>query len=132
MPRTSLVPLTTALNHLAVNKRHLNLSIMIVGHKLTDYDPKLRCNASLIFVFKPKNMKETEIIRNEFLGCNANEMSDLIDYVYKGRYDFMIIDQTLRKGGEYIVFRNFNKLNIIKDNANIYNAEKTTEESESK
>jgi GTPase SAR1 family protein len=106
-------PLTTQLNMLSKNRRHKNLSIIIIGHKLIDYDPALRNNSSLIILFKPKNNKEMELVRTEFLNKSLNDMRDIMDYVYKTRHDFMIIDQSLRKSGNFEIFRNFNKLTIM-------------------
>jgi len=105
-------PLTTQLNILCKNRRHKNLSIWIISHKIIDMDPALRNNASLIFLFKPKNGKEIDIVRNEFLNINITDLRELMSYIYKTKHDFMLIDQTLRKDGDFIIFKNFNQIDF--------------------
>ena len=55
------------LTQLVKNRRHLNLSIWVVGHKVTDLSPALRSNANLIFLFKPKTTREIETIQSEYM-----------------------------------------------------------------
>lgn len=108
-------PLETRLNILTKNRRHMNLSIWIVGHKIVDFCPSLRCNASLLMLFKPKGHKEWETIRTEFLNMSMDEARLLTDYIYKTKHDFMLIDTSLRETGDFVFFKNFNKLKITKD-----------------
>lgn len=127
-------PLATRLNILVKNRRHMNLSIWIIGHKIVDFDPALRCNASLLFLFKPKGHKEWETLRTEYWNMNLDDAREITDYVFSSRHDFMLIDTSLRETGDFLFYKNFNKLNIIKDDEkkskdNI-NKEENAEESE--
>jgi hypothetical protein len=98
------------LNQLVKNRRHLNLSIWIVGHKVTDLSPALRSNANLLFIFKGKTNKEIETIQSEYMMMPKKEADELMRAAYKNRFDFMLIDTSLRSGSDFIFFRNFNQL----------------------
>jgi hypothetical protein len=103
------------LTQLVKNRRHLNLSIWVVGHRVIDLSPALRSNANLIFLFKPKTNKEIETIQSEYMMMPKKEADELMRAAYKDRYDFMLIDTSLRSGSEFLFFRNFNQLKFEKD-----------------
>jgi hypothetical protein len=42
------------------------------------------------------------------------QVLELFSFVYRGKFDFMIIDFTQRKKPEYQYFRNFNEIEIEK------------------
>jgi hypothetical protein len=103
------------LTQLVKNRRHLNLSIWVVGHRVIDLSPALRSNANLIFLFKPKTNKEIETIQSEYMMMPKKEADELMRAAYKDRFDFMLIDTSLRSGSDFIFFRNFNQLKFEKD-----------------
>jgi hypothetical protein len=94
------------LNQLIKNRRHKNLSIWIVGHKVTDL-------ASMIFAFKPKTNREIETIQSEYMMMPKKKADELMAAAYKGRYDFLLIDTSLRKNADFNFYRNYNKLEFI-------------------
>jgi len=98
------------LNQLIKNRRHLNLSIWIVTHKVTDAPPSMRSNANLIFLFKPKTNKEVLTIQEEYMMMPKTRATELMDAAYKDRYDFLLIDTSLRAGSEFRFYRNYNEL----------------------
>jgi molybdopterin-guanine dinucleotide biosynthesis protein len=103
------------LNQLIKNRRHRNLSVWVVGHKITDFSPALRSNASMIFAFKAKTNKEIVSIMEEFMLMDKKEAQKLLDAVWVGRHDFLIIDTSLRVSGDFRFFRNFNEMKIDKN-----------------
>ena len=105
------------LNQIIKNRRHKNLSIWIIGHKVTDMNPSLRSNANMIFVFKAKTNKEIETIQNEYMLMPRKEANDIFNVVYKTRYDFLLIDMSLRKSSDFKFYRNFNEL-VFEDEEN--------------
>jgi hypothetical protein len=105
------------LTQLVKNRRHLNLSIWVVGHKVTDLSPALRSNANLIYLFKPKTLKEIDAIQSEFMMMPKKEADELMKAAYKDRFDFMLIDTSLRSGSEFLFYRNYNQL-IFQDEKN--------------
>jgi hypothetical protein len=125
-------PLTVQLNMLVKNRRQRNVSIWIVGHKITDFEPALRCNASLIFLFQPKGKKEIETIHHEFLNMNIEEVRELLEYVYKEKHTFLLIDMTLRNGGNIEFYKNFNKLNITNEDNKKYSVNNIDAENKDK
>ena len=98
------------LTQLVKNRRHLNLSIWVVTHKVIDAPPALRSNANLLFIFKGKTNKETETIQSEYMMMPKAQADELMKTAYQDRYDFMLIDTSLRTGSEFRFFRNFNEL----------------------
>ena len=98
------------LNQLIKNRRHLNLSIWIVTHKVTDAPPSLRSNANLIFLFKPKTTREINTIQEEYMMMTKSRADEIMNAAYKDRYDFLLIDTSLRKGSEFRFFKNYNEL----------------------
>lgn len=100
------------LTQLAKNRRHLNLSIWIVNHRIYDSPPALRTNASMLFLFKPKSKKELEILVTEFMMMSNAQAHELLKHVFQGKHDFLLIDQSLRRSGNFEFFRNFNHLEI--------------------
>ena len=103
------------LNQIIKNRRHKNLSIIVVAHKATDLSPALRSNASLIFLFKPKTMREINTIQEEFMMMPKKDADELMNAAYKDRYDFLLIDASLRKGADFLFYRNYNLLKIDKN-----------------
>jgi len=100
------------LNKLVKNRRHFNVSFIIISHKITDYGTSLRNNANLIFIFRPKSKREYDMITTEFMMRPANECKEILDHIYQGKHDFMLIDQSLRRSSQFEFFRNFDRLLI--------------------
>lgn len=100
------------LNKLVKNRRHFNVSLIIISHKITDYGTALRNNANLIFIFRPKSKREYDMITNEFMMRPAPECKQIIDHIYQGKHDFMLIDQSLRNNSQFNFHRNFDRLMI--------------------
>ena len=103
------------LTQLVKNRRHINLSIWVIGHRVIDLSPALRSNANLLFIFKGKTNKEIETIQSEYMLMPKKEADELMRAAYKDRFDFMLIDTSLRSGSDFIFFRNFNQLKFEKD-----------------
>ena len=106
------------LNQTIKNRRHKNLSIWIVGHKVTDLAPSLRSNASMIILFKPKTNKEINTIQEEYMLMPKKEADEIMKVAYQGRYDFLMIDASLRNGADFDFYRNFNKLEFEEEDKN--------------
>jgi len=98
------------LNQLIKNRRHLNLSIWIVTHKSTDASPALRSNANLIFLFRPKTTREIDTIQSEYMMMPKSRADEIMNAAYKDRYDFLLIDTSLRTGSDFRYFRNYSEL----------------------
>ena len=67
----------------------------------------------LIFIKKPKTNKELNAIYEEFMMIDRKKFNDLIEFIYRSTYDFMIIDQTMRESPNFEFFRNFNKIKFL-------------------
>jgi hypothetical protein len=69
----------------------------------------------MIFAFKPKTNKEIETIQTEYMMMPKKKAEELMAAAYKGRYDFLLIDTSLRKNADFNFYRNYNKLEFIED-----------------
>tara|TARA_R100000935_G_scaffold14_1_gene92 strand:+ start:641 stop:1450 length:810 start_codon:yes stop_codon:yes gene_type:complete len=98
------------LNQIIKNRRHKNLSIWIIGHRIVDFGTGLRTNASMIYVFAPKTNKEIETIQSEYMLMPKKEAEEIFKVTFKTRYDFLLIDTSLRNSAKFEFYRNFNKL----------------------
>lgn len=126
------------LGQLLQNRRHIagGLSAIFITQKLKDCPTNIRNNINMLITFKPKNKPEYESIIKEYLNMKADEARELFNYVFQDKNDFLIIDMTLRKGGDFLFFRNFNLIEIINKNKisnnNINNGEEREERKENK
>ena len=84
---------------------------------MTDLSPALRSNANLLFIFKGKTNREIETIQSEYMMMPKKQADELMKAAYKNRYDFMLIDTSLRSGSDFVFYRNYNKL-IFEDDKN--------------
>tara|TARA_R110002110_G_scaffold15301_3_gene69056 strand:- start:288 stop:827 length:540 start_codon:yes stop_codon:yes gene_type:complete len=104
------------LNQIIKNRRHMNLSIWIVGHKATDLSPSLRSNANMLFLFKPKSMKEKIAIQEEYMMMAKKDADAVMSAAYKTRFDFLLIDTSLRSSADFLFYRNYNLLEFEDEN----------------
>lgn len=98
------------LNQTIKNRRHKNLSVWIITHKVTDAAPSLRSNANMIVLFRPKTNKEKTAIQEEYMLLPKKEAEEIFDAAFKTRFDFLLIDASLREGPDFKFYRNFNEL----------------------
>lgn len=110
-------PLENRLVNLANNRRHKNLSIIYITQVFNQSPVGLRKNLNLLFIFKPKTKKEMDSLIDDYFMLDRKQVIKLFDFVYKTRYDFMIIDFTLRENPDIEYFRNFNKVLIYNKDA---------------
>lgn len=94
------------------NRRHLGLNIIIITQVFNQLPPQIRKNLNLLFIFKPKTKQELESLIKDYFIMNKEKVLDLFDFVFKSRYDFLIIDFTLRTSANTEYFRNYNKVII--------------------
>lgn len=102
----------STLNKIVKNRRHNNLSLIIISHKITDYSPSLRNNSNLIFIFKPKSKREYDMIMSEFMMRPIDENRAILNHIYRDKHDFLLIDQSLRKSSQFEFCRNYDRLII--------------------
>ena len=105
------------LNQIIKNRRHKNLSVWIIGHRVNDFSPSLRSNANMIFCFSPKTRREIDTIQSEFMLMPTSESNEIFNATFKTRFDFLLIDTSLRQSADFRFFRNFNEL-VFEDEEN--------------
>ncbi len=94
------------LNELAMNRRHLNLSIVLLVQYIVSAPACLRSQYSGIIIFKPPK-KDYERINQEFLNMKKNDMIGFFDFVFQNKHDQLFIDTD-----NEAFYKNLQKINI--------------------
>ena len=102
----------THLTKLLQNRRHKNLTCIILVQAYRQLPTQIRNNANAIFLFRPKTMQEQEAVCSELLPIHKRDSLNLFNFVFDGKYNHMMIDQTLKKSSKYRFFKNFEEIII--------------------
>ena len=97
--------------NLLQNRRHLGyggVSVISIVQSVVQVAPQHRNNLSHLITFRPKNIKEEERIYTEFVNQPSKFMNDFFNYFFKDKYDFMLIDLTLRDSANFLFYRKYN------------------------
>jgi len=103
--------------NLLQNRRHLGyggVSVISIVQSVVQVAPQHRNNLSHLITFKPKNKKEEERIYTEFVNQPNKFMDDFFNYFFQDKYDFMLIDLTLRDNPDFIFYRKYNRVDFNK------------------
>ena len=93
---------------LYLNRRHLKLSIISIGHSLTGKGAlpyTIRKNCSHLILFKPSS--SLDILNTDYLGLPRDKFKELMNYVYKKPHDHLMLELNTNK-----MYKNFNPLSI--------------------
>lgn len=107
--------------NLLQNRRHLGLggvSIISIVQSIVQVAPQHRNNLSHLITFRPKNKKEEERIYREFVNQPQKFMDDFFNYFFQDKYDFMLIDLTLRDSANFLFYRKYNQVLFKKADQN--------------
>ena len=99
--------------NLLQNRRHLGyggVSIISIVQSVVQVAPQHRNNLSHLITFKPKNTREEERIYGEFVNEPKKFMNSFFKYFFQDKYDFMLIDLTLRNSSNFVFYRKYNKV----------------------
>lgn len=94
---------------LIYNRRHIGggVSIIITSQVFNKIPAEIRKVATLLFMYKTTNKQEKESIFNDFINITKNEYENILNYCWKDKHDFIMIDCN---NGEF--YNGFNKLYI--------------------
>ena len=98
------------LTRLLQNRRHRNLTCIIIVQKWTMIPTGIRSNANVIFLFRPKTMQEQETITGDLLPVHKRDSIDLFNFIFDSRYSHLMIDMTLKYSNRFRYFKNFNEI----------------------
>ena len=93
---------------LFLNRRHLKLSIISIGHSLTGKGAlpyTIRKNCSHMILFKPSS--GLDVLNTDYFNMAKDKFRELIDFVFKDPHDHLMLELNTNK-----MYRNFNHLNI--------------------
>jgi hypothetical protein len=94
------------LMRLYLNRRHLKLSIISIGHSLTGKGAlpyTVRKNVSHLILFKPSS--GLEVLNTDYLNLPRDKFRELVEHVYQSPHDHLMVQSNTNK-----LFRNFNLL----------------------
>jgi GTPase SAR1 family protein len=104
------------------NRRHMNLSVIILLQRFRDANPSMRTSLSHFITFRPKSIPELERISTELLPFKKNHYLEIFNYVFdEDKYAFLYIDMSLRETNKFILYKKYNKLTITDPVNNIIN-----------
>jgi hypothetical protein len=97
------------LNTIAVNGRHMGVSMIIASQKTSGSSSFIRSQADGVYIWKPRSRNEIEAIYedNSIGTLTKKEFIDLLDYCTNEKYSHMFINY---QNGE--VYKNNNKIKI--------------------
>lgn len=93
---------------LYLNRRHLKLSIISIGHSLTGKGAlpyTIRKNCSHLILFKPSS--GLDVLNTDYLNLPKDKFRELVKHVYQSPHDHLMVQSNTNK-----LFRNFNLLQI--------------------
>lgn len=92
-----------------MNRRHMGVSVICMTQVFNRIPAKFRKGFSDVILFKTKNRKELETVREELTSFNPKEYDQLIETTLKIPHDFLLF-----KTNSNEIYRNLNEL-IIQD-----------------
>ena len=100
------------LAELSNNRRHLNLSIIILTQYLTSIPASVRSQISCAIVFKPANNKDLEKIKTEFVNMGTEDFRLLCNFVFQTKHDHLFINRENNN-----LYKNLQRI-VLKDDKN--------------
>jgi len=97
-----------SLIELATNRRHLKLSIVLLVQFLRAIPRPVRFQATQVVFFKPSNILDTQILKDEYVNLPTDQFNDLCRFIFVDSHDFLFID----KNNE-TYYKNLQKINLI-------------------
>jgi len=94
-----------------MNRRHIGVSVIVMTQVFNRIPAKFRKGFSDVILFKTKNRKELETVREELTSFNPKEYNHLIETCLQDPHDFLCF-KTNSNG----IYRNLNEL-IIEDDS---------------
>ena len=73
--------------------------------------PSIRSNLSHLISFKPKSIQEEEIVF-EYSKLPKKYLREFCSYIFKEKFDFMLIDMSLNKSNDFKIFKKFNEIEV--------------------
>tara|TARA_R110000782_G_scaffold245858_1_gene332548 strand:- start:1401 stop:2186 length:786 start_codon:yes stop_codon:yes gene_type:complete len=102
------------------NRRHMNLSVIIVLQRFFDCNPSMRSSISHFITFRPKTMTEIEKIGSELMPFKKQDYLQIFNYVFDtDKYAFLYVDMTMIHSNKFEFYNKFNKLTITDSTNNI-------------
>ena len=80
------------LNELSMNRRHLNLSIILLVQYLVNVPSSVRSQISAVILFKPSNNKDYQTLKKEFINMDNKDFIEFINFVFKDNHDNLFIN----------------------------------------
>lgn len=98
------------LNTIAVNGRHMGVSMIIASQKTSGSSSFIRSQADGVYIFKPRSRNEIESIYedNSIGALNKNEFVKLLSYCTDKQYSHLYINYQ-----NNTIFKNFNKIKVL-------------------
>lgn len=97
-------------NRFICNRRHLNLSVMLISQYLNSIPLKTRKLISHLVMFKTNNNKEYKSIYEELISISKDNFQRISRHVFRNPHDYMFIDVDYNT-----IYNGFNRIEIIEE-----------------
>jgi hypothetical protein len=81
-----------AINYMALNGRHLGISLVVLSQKYKGLSTDFRKQIDYLIVFKIYNNDEKKAIYTEYGRQNYKEFTELLNNSFTDKYDFIVFD----------------------------------------
>jgi len=114
------------MNKILMNRRHLagsggSVSVIMTAQVYNKVNLSIRKTATQVILFNTRNKKELNAIFEELILIKLKEFYSLLNYSFKSKHDFILID--LEKPISKMFYRNFNLLKFKSSNDDILSIE---------
>jgi hypothetical protein len=93
------------------NRRHKNLTCIIISQKWTMIPTGIRSNANIAFFFRPKTMQEQEAITQELLNMHKKDSIELFKFIFDdSKYAHLMVDMSLKRSNSFRYFKTFQEI----------------------
>ena len=105
-----------ALNLIATTGRHIGVSIILAVQKTSGSSTTVRTQVDGVYIWRPRSLSEYESLYQDncVAGLSKKEFVSLVNYATEEDYSYLFLNNQTKE-----VYRNTNKINIPKRNAQL-------------
>jgi RecA/RadA recombinase len=95
------------LKNLTMNRRHMNLSIILLSQYLHSIPRAVRTLLTTLIVFTPPNKDDDDILYKEYIRLDKKLFQKLMQFVFQEEHDFLVVDKK-----KNLYYKNFSRIEI--------------------
>jgi hypothetical protein len=92
---------------LATNRRHFQLSMMLMVQFLRSIPKSVRLQVTDVIFFKPSNNLDTQILQDEYSSLSKDEFDEMKRHIWEDEHDFLFINKN-----KDLYYKNLQRINF--------------------